>query len=93
MALRVPVEEPSTASEADFKEKKAGDLMAYSMRRRRLVAAALVAVIGFAAGIGYRFSIDNADERELANYLRSGVHGAHRQPAHVGAPIFAGGRR
>jgi hypothetical protein len=70
----VPVEKPSTASEADFK-KKAGDLMAYSMRRRRLMAAALVAAIGFAAGIGYRFFIDNADERELANYLRSGVHG------------------
>ena len=49
--------------------------MAYSMHRRRLVAAALVAAIGFAAGIGYRFFIDNADERELANYLRSGVHG------------------
>ena len=49
--------------------------MAYSMRRWRLVAAALVAAIGFAAGIGYRFFIDNADEREFANYLRSGVHG------------------
>lgn len=49
--------------------------MAYPMRHRRLVAAALVATIGFAVGIGYRFFIDNADERELANYLRSGLHG------------------
>ena len=54
---------------------RGGDLMAYSMRRWRLVAAALVAAIGFAAGIGYRFFIDSADERELANYRRSGVHG------------------
>jgi class 3 adenylate cyclase len=45
------------------------------MRRRRLVAAVLVAAIGFAVGIGYRFFIDNANERELANFLRSGLHG------------------
>jgi adenylate cyclase len=49
--------------------------MADPMRRRRLVAAAVVATIGFAVGIGYRFFVDNADERELANYLRSGLHG------------------
>jgi class 3 adenylate cyclase len=45
------------------------------MRRRRLLAATLIAAIGLAVGIGYRFFIDNADERELANYLRSGMHG------------------
>jgi membrane protease YdiL (CAAX protease family) len=49
--------------------------MAYPMRRLR-VAGILVAVIGFAVGIGYRFFVDNAAERELANYLRSGLHGA-----------------
>ena len=49
--------------------------MAYRMRRQLLVAAAIVAAIGFAVGIGYRFFNDNADERELANYLRSGLHG------------------
>jgi adenylate cyclase len=49
--------------------------MANATRRRHLLAAALVGAIGFAVGIGYRFFIDNADERELANYLRSGLHG------------------
>jgi hypothetical protein len=48
--------------------------MAYSMRGRRFVPAALVAAIGFAVGIGYRFFIDNPDERELANCLRTGPH-------------------
>jgi adenylate cyclase len=45
------------------------------MRRQRLGAAALVAAIGFVVGIGYRYFIDTADERELTNYLRSGLHG------------------
>src|SRR2546423_1083642 len=49
--------------------------MAYPIARRRFVPVTLVAVIGFAVGLGYRFFIDNADERELANYLRSGLHG------------------
>ena len=49
--------------------------MADSTRRRRLVTATLVAAIGFAAGIGYRFFVNDTDGRELANYLRSGVHG------------------
>src|SRR5215217_7608706 len=49
--------------------------MAYPMRRRRFVATTLVAAVGFAIGMGYRFFIDNTEERELANYIRSGLHG------------------
>ena len=49
--------------------------MEHPMRRRPLVAATIISAIGFAVGIGYRFFIDNAGERELANYLRSGLHG------------------
>jgi adenylate cyclase len=49
--------------------------MANATRRRHFLAAAVVGAIGFAVGVGYRFFIDNADERELANYLRSGLHG------------------
>jgi len=49
--------------------------MATATRGRRFLAAAVVGVIGLAVGVGYRFFIDNADERELANYLRSGLHG------------------
>ena len=49
--------------------------MAEPVRRPRLVAAILIAAVGFAVGIGIRFYVDNADERELANYLRSGLHG------------------
>ena len=49
--------------------------MANATRRRHFLAAAVVAAIGFAVGVGYRLFIDNADERELANYLRSGLHG------------------
>jgi class 3 adenylate cyclase len=32
-------------------------------------------VVGFVIGLGYRFLIDEAAERDLANYLRSGLHG------------------
>ena len=49
--------------------------MANATRRRHFLAAGVVAAIGFAVGVGYRSFIDNADERELANYLRSGLHG------------------
>jgi adenylate cyclase len=49
--------------------------MANATRRRHFLTAAAVAAIGFAVGVGYRLFIDNADERELANYLRSGLHG------------------
>jgi adenylate cyclase len=49
--------------------------MTNATRRRRFLGAAVVAAIGFAVGVGYRFFVDNADERELANYLRSGLHG------------------
>jgi adenylate cyclase len=49
--------------------------MTNATRRRRFLGAAVVAAIGFAVGVGYRFFVDNADERELAKYLRSGLHG------------------
>jgi len=49
--------------------------MEHPMRRRPLVAATIISAIGFAVGIGYRFFIDNAGERELVNYLRSGLYG------------------
>src|SRR5215469_5753280 len=48
--------------------------MRYAARRRGGLAAVLI--IGFTAGIAYRLLMDPAGERDLANYLRSGLHGA-----------------
>jgi class 3 adenylate cyclase len=42
----------------------------------RLGPASAMLVIGFIVGVGLRFLIDNADERDLANYVRSGLHGS-----------------
>jgi adenylate cyclase len=45
----------------------------YAARRVRLLAAFLIC--GFLVGIVYRLVMDPAAERDLANYLRSGLHG------------------
>ena len=45
----------------------------YAARSPGLLAAFLV--IGFIVGIAYRFLMNPTDERGLANYLRSGLHG------------------
>ena len=42
-------------------------------RQRGYIAASLVS--GFILGVAYRFRFDLADERSLANFLRSGFHG------------------
>ena len=43
---------------------------------RRLVAPSIaLAVVGFAAGLAYRYLADDPSEGSAANYLRSGLHG------------------
>src|ERR1700688_159960 len=49
--------------------------MANPTRYPHLLAVTLVAATGFLAGIAYRAFVDSADERELAYYIRSGLHG------------------
>ena len=49
-------------------------VLRYAARRPRLLAAFLMS--GFIVGIAYRILLDPATERDLANYLRSGLHGA-----------------
>jgi class 3 adenylate cyclase len=49
--------------------------MVHAMQHPRLVTAISVATAGFAVGIAYRAFLDDAAESELANYLRSGLHG------------------
>ncbi len=44
--------------------------------RRHLKSTALMALLGFAFGAIYRFLFDRPEEAELANYLRSSVHGS-----------------
>ena len=46
------------------------------MPRPHLLAAVSVAAIGFIVGITYRAYVDDTATQELANYMRSGVHGA-----------------
>jgi hypothetical protein len=45
----------------------------YAAQRPGLLAATLVT--GFIVGVAYRALIDDADTRDLANYVRSGMHG------------------
>lgn len=44
--------------------------------RQRFGAVSAILVIGFLVGVGLRWSIDDASERDLANYVRSGLHGS-----------------
>jgi Adenylate and Guanylate cyclase catalytic domain len=45
----------------------------YAVQRPGLLAAGLI--MGLIVGIGYRHLIDDAAERNFANYVRSGLHG------------------
>ncbi len=44
-----------------------------AQRHRGLLASS--SLLGFAIGVGYRFLLDPADERDLGNFLRSGTQG------------------
>jgi hypothetical protein len=44
--------------------------------RQRFGPVFAILVIGFIVGLGLRWYIDDAAERDLANYLRSGLHGS-----------------
>ena len=48
-------------------------ILRYAARRPNLLAAFLMS--GFIGGIAYRFLLNPAAERDLANYIRSGLHG------------------
>ncbi len=51
----------------------ARSILRYAARRPGLLAALLIS--GFIVGIAYRFLLNPAAERDVANYLRSGLHG------------------
>jgi hypothetical protein len=57
-----PVENDSGISNMPFKQ--------------RFGSASVILVVGFLVGVGLRFYIDDAAERDLANYVRSGLHGS-----------------
>jgi adenylate cyclase len=44
--------------------------------KQRFGPASVILVLGFIVGVGLRLSIDDAAERDLANYVRSGLHGS-----------------
>lgn len=44
--------------------------------KQRFGPALMILTVGFAVGVGLRFYIDDAAERDLANYIRSGLHGS-----------------
>ena len=44
--------------------------------KHRFGPASLILVVGFIVGVGLRLFIDDAAERDLANYVRSGLHGS-----------------
>jgi class 3 adenylate cyclase len=50
--------------------------MVQVLPRSRLPAGIVVAAAGLIAGIAYRAYIDNPAERDIANFVRSGLHGA-----------------
>ena len=43
--------------------------------RRYLKPTIVMAVLGLAFGVSYRYLFDRPDEAELVNYVRSGLHG------------------
>ena len=44
--------------------------------KHRFGPASVILLVGFIVGVGLRLSIDDAAERELANFVRSGLHGS-----------------
>jgi class 3 adenylate cyclase len=44
--------------------------------KQRFGPASVILVVGFIVGVGLRLFIDDAAERDLANYVRSGLHGS-----------------
>jgi adenylate cyclase len=44
--------------------------------KQRFGPASAILVVGFIVGVGLRLFIDDAAERDLANYIRSGLHGS-----------------
>ena len=44
--------------------------------KQRFGPASVILVVGFIVGVGLRLFIDDASERDLANYVRSGLHGS-----------------
>jgi hypothetical protein len=44
--------------------------------KQRFGPASLILVVGFIVRVGLRLFIDDAAERDLANYVRSGLHGS-----------------
>jgi adenylate cyclase len=44
--------------------------------KQRFGPAFVILVLGFIVGVGLRFYLDDAAERDLANYVRSGLHGS-----------------
>jgi adenylate cyclase len=59
---------------ADQLDRGRSALLRGAVRRPGFLAASLL--IGFVAGLAYRSVFDEPDSRDLANYLRSAVHGA-----------------
>ena len=43
---------------------------------QRFGPASVILGVGFIVGVGLRLFVDDAAERELANYVRSGLHGS-----------------
>jgi hypothetical protein len=44
--------------------------------KQRFGPGFVILVGGFIVGVGLRFFVDDAAERDLANYVRSGLHGS-----------------
>ena len=52
--------------------------------RRGLPQLIVVAAVGLAFGMVYRYLLDEPSEPSVANYLRSGVHGDIGRPCRLG---------
>src|ERR1700759_842688 len=46
------------------------------MLKRRLGMIFAILLFGFVVGMIVRFLLDNVEERDVANYVRSGLHGS-----------------
>jgi class 3 adenylate cyclase len=64
-----------TAAGGGAEEREIGRsiFLRHAVRRPGFLVASLI--IGFVVGLAYRATFDDADSRDVANYLRSGFHG------------------
>jgi hypothetical protein len=70
----------SVSAFAGAEGRRAGRSIFLRRAARETGFIAASSLVGFAAGVAFRFVFDQTDERTLPNFLRSGLEGARASP-------------